>query len=86
MLSWVLVGATMERFRILWLLGVIACIPIGEMSMLGWDGGRVLCVFFLFVFCIYASVLWETLKAYIRGQIISFVSFERKRRGKYWTN
>lgn len=29
-----------------------------------------------------ASVLWETLKAYIRGHIISFVSFERKQKRK----
>lgn len=29
-----------------------------------------------------ASVLWETLKAYIRGQIISFVNYESKRRRK----
>lgn len=29
-----------------------------------------------------ASVLWETLKAYIRGQIISFVSNERRQKRK----
>lgn len=27
-----------------------------------------------------ASVLWETLKAYIRGQIISYVNYDRRRR------
>lgn len=27
-----------------------------------------------------SSVLWETLKAYIRGQIISFVSYEKKQK------
>lgn len=27
-----------------------------------------------------ASVLWETLKAYIRGQIISYVSHEKKQK------
>lgn len=27
-----------------------------------------------------ASVLWETLKAYIRGQIISYMNYDRRRR------
>lgn len=29
-----------------------------------------------------ASLLWETLKAYIRGEIISYSSYENKQRGK----
>lgn len=47
----------MERFGVFGFLEVIARISVGEMPVLGWDSGRVLCVFCICPTCFLTFLL-----------------------------